>query len=582
MKKENEKIKYCKLFFWSLQYLKKYVVFFVLAILFRILFEAVSVMVLMLLQTFIDALGDETTEKILGKMPCYLAILVIVMIAAYILLKTFEMIYAEWGTKEVQLAVYNKTRDMGMHYINEVSIGEVLSLLSNNVISFYFLFSECLPKFVTVIISSLLAVIMLCIHQSFCLAGIVIASFFCVVFCNVWLRERIEKNGHENADATMEFNRNAYDIIEAAEEVRIFKAQDWSKKRLNQALEKSIDTNIKRFLLSSEKTSVFYICKMIAFFVYVYLCLLETRKGSQCLGKCIADFLYVNMAFSAIGNLDQVIVNQDKHIYNIQKVYDFMQQLKEERVTGTTRQIERGDIVFHNVTFAYKGKPVVLSQLDFTIKHGEKVALVGGSGEGKSTILKLLTGSYQVDSGEILIDGRQINEYDAKFLHQNMSIALQESYLFAMSIYENIQFGNLDAKEDEIYKAAQLAQADEFITKLPEGYHTVLNNHGDNLSGGERQRIILARCLLRNSKILLLDEITSSLDFLVEKRIIASLMNQNQTVLFCAHRLSVIKKADRVLVLDNGKIVEDGTYDELIRKNGYLGKLVSKGIVEND
>lgn len=582
MSEEKQKIQYCKLFFWSLQYLKKYTFFLVLAILFRIVFEAVSVMIPILIQSFIDAVGNGTSEQVLEKMPYYLVALVAVMIIAYMLLRTFEMIYGEWGTKEVQLAVYNKTRDIGMHYINEVSIGEVLSLLSNNVISMYFLYTESLPKIITVIISSMLAFLMLCLDGSFLLAGIVMGSFFCVIICNLLFRTRIERNGRENADAAMDFNRNAYDSIEAAEEVRIFHAQDWNRNKLILSLERTISANVRRFWLSSEKTSVFYICKMIATAVYVFLCILGARKGSSSLGKCIADFLYVNMAFSAIGNLDQVIVNLDKHIYDIQKVYDFMEQAQEEKITGTIRQIETGDISFQDVTFAYEGKPAVLKQISFIIRHGEKVALVGGSGEGKSTILKLLTGSYQADSGNILIDGRNRDEYDAKSLHQDMSIALQESYLFSMTIYENIRFGNLDATEEEIYKAAQLAQADEFIQKLPEGYQTVLQNHGDNLSGGERQRIILARCLLRKSKILLLDEITSSLDFSVEKRIISSINKLEQTVLFCAHRLPVIKKADRVLVLDNGKIVEDGTYQELIQKDGYLAKLVSKGIVVND
>lgn len=583
MKEQDEKIHYLKLYFWTFAYLKKYAWFIVLAVFFRMIFDAATIMVPKLIQVFIDSIGSRFSHKMNQNMPVYLGILVGIILISYMMFKTFEMIYAEWGTKEVQWAVYDKTRDMGVRYFDKAPVGEVLSLLSNNVISIYYLFSQYVPEMISIIISTLLALYMLCLSRSFILVGMVITSTFLVILCNVLAKGRIEKVGNEAADAAMKFNKNAYDSVEAVEEVRIFQATGWNKERVMKALDELLKRNTSMFLLGKGKSVMFYVCKLFTFGVYIFLCTTLVKAGRQSLGHCVADFIYLTMAFGSMERLEQMIITQDKHIYNVQKVYVFMEQKPESTQEGRKeKKIENGAIEFQKVSFGYSKEKTILNHVQFCIAPGEKVVLVGNSGEGKSTILKLLTACYPPTSGNVLIDGISIAEYEKEEIRNKLGIVLQDGYLFSMSIYDNIHFGNPEATKEEVQKAAFLAGAHEFIKELPDGYDTLLESRGERLSGGERQRILLARSILRKTKILLLDEVTANLDYALENKVITSLKQMKQTMIICAHRLSVIKKADRIMVLKDGEIVENGCYEELIQRNGYLANLISKGIVVDE
>ncbi len=230
-----------------------------------------------------------------------------------------------------------------------------------------------------------------------------------------------------------------------------------------------------------------------------------------------------------------------------------------------------GDVVFQDVTFGYREGQPILHEISFSAKVGETIALVGPTGAGKTTIINLLTRFYAIDQGKIMLDGVPIEQIPKEALRQQLGIVLQDAYLFADTIRENIRFGRLDATDDEVEEAARLANADLFIRKLPLGYATTLSLEGGNLSHGQRQLITIARAILANPSILILDEATSSVDTRTEVHLQEAMQRlmQGRTSFVIAHRLSTIRHADQILVIDGGRIVERGSHEQLMAKQGF-------------
>ena len=245
-----------------------------------------------------------------------------------------------------------------------------------------------------------------------------------------------------------------------------------------------------------------------------------------------------------------------------------------EEATTVLPEIQQG-IQYRGVGFAYEEKPV-LQDINIEVKRGQMVALVGQSGAGKSTLVDLLPRFYEVGSGEIRIDGQDIREFNRKSLRKQMGIVTQESVLFHDTVHANIAFGKADATRAEVEEAAKVANAHTFISKLPQGYDTVIGDRGTKLSGGERQRLTIARAILKNPPILILDEATSSLDTESEKLVQEALstLMKNRTSLVIAHRLSTIQDADHIVVMKEGRIVEEGTHQQLLSQDGVYRKLV--------
>ena len=256
------------------------------------------------------------------------------------------------------------------------------------------------------------------------------------------------------------------------------------------------------------------------------------------------------------------------------------------RIDQQYQMIEKvdGDIEFKNVTFRYGNRKPALEDVTFTIPKGQKVALVGASGSGKSTIAKLLLKYYEPEKGYITIDGVDINEYHNSSLRRAISYVPQNIELFSKSIYDNIRVSRQTATLDEVKEAAKKADAHEFIKKLPMQYYTYLEEAGNGLSGGEKQRIALARAFLKDNEFYIMDESTSNLDFVTENIIFDMIYNKfkNKTMLIVAHRLATVRNCDQIIVMDKGHIAEQGSHDELIKLQGQYYRLwqMQQGIYE--
>lgn len=291
----------------------------------------------------------------------------------------------------------------------------------------------------------------------------------------------------------------------------------------------------------------------------------------------VAFFLYINLCMKPILRLMVFTEMYQRGMAGYQRFHELMETPAEivDTSDAVAPQKIRGQITFDNVTFGYLDNTPVLKNFSLTIEPGQTVAFVGATGAGKTTLASLLLRFYEPQDGHILLDGIDINKYQQSYLRRHIGLLQQDVFLFSDSVNFNIAYGKQEATRDEIKQASQQAAADEFISKLPDGYATKVGERGVKLSGGQKQRIALARAFLKNPPVMVFDEATSALDTKTERRIQVSLdkLAANRTTLIIAHRLSTIMNADKIVVLENGSIAESGTHQELLAKNGVYKKL---------
>ncbi len=316
-----------------------------------------------------------------------------------------------------------------------------------------------------------------------------------------------------------------------------------------------------------------------SFFVF-YFGGADVIGGTMTIGELTQFTAYAAMLYGPLGWLTRLPRMLMRLTNSLERMYDILDEDVEvaEHETAIEKEIE-GTIRFENVTFGYRSYEPVLNKVSFEVKQGEMIGLVGASGSGKSTLINLIMRLYDVDDGCITVDGTDLRRFSKASLHKQIGVVLQETFLFTGSIYDNIRYAKPDATPAEIIQAAKMANAHEFIVRFPDGYDTYVGEHGYTLSGGERQRIAIARAILHRPRLLVLDEATSSLDTETEFQIQEALdrLTEGRTTFAIAHRLSTLRNADRIFVLDNHGIAEMGTHNELIRRKGvYYGLVMAQ------
>ena len=299
-------------------------------------------------------------------------------------------------------------------------------------------------------------------------------------------------------------------------------------------------------------------------------------KGNISVGIVFTFVLYMRNFTRPINEILNIFNTIQSALAGAERVFEVMDE-KPEMDSKDAKDVDvlKGRIVIKNMDFSYENDKKILKSASIDVKEGETVAIVGPTGAGKTTIINLLTKFYDIDSGEILIDGENIDNITRKSLRKNIAMVLQDTFLFSETVMENIRYGRLDATDDEVIKAAKLANIHHFIKQMPEGYDTLLSDGGSSLSQGQRQLLAIARAILSNSSILILDEATSSIDTKTEVEIQKAMLNlmEGRTTFVIAHRLSTIRNADQILVLNNGEIIERGTHEILLDRNGFYADL---------
>jgi ATP-binding cassette subfamily B protein len=300
--------------------------------------------------------------------------------------------------------------------------------------------------------------------------------------------------------------------------------------------------------------------------------------GTMTTGTLVQFSAYAWMLYGPLGWMTHLPRMITQMVTSLERISDVMDEepMIEYKENAIKHEI-RGDVEFKNASFGYKSYEPVLEKINLKVKKGEMIGLVGASGTGKSTMINLIMHLYEVDDGELLIDGHNINDLDIDSYHTQLGVVLQETFLFSGSILNNIRFAKPKATEEEVIRAAKMANAHDFICKTPDGYNTYVGEHGHNLSGGECQRIAIARAILNDPKLLILDEATSSLDteseYLIQKAL--ERLTAGRTTFAIAHRLSTLHGANRLVVIDGHQIAEIGTHNELMEKKGIYYKLVT-------
>lgn len=316
-----------------------------------------------------------------------------------------------------------------------------------------------------------------------------------------------------------------------------------------------------------------------SFFV-IYFGGLDVMEGEMTPGQLMQFVSYAGMLYGPLGFITRLPRMLMRLTTSLERIYDILDEESDvsERQEAKEHAI-KGEVTFSDVTFGYHSYLPVLEGVNFTVQPGEMIGLVGSSGAGKSTVINLLMRLYDVDDGQILLDGIDLRDITKDSLHHQIGVVLQETFLFSGSIFNNIRFAKPEATYEEVVQAAKMANAHEFITKFPDGYDTYVGEHGYTLSGGERQRIAIARAILHDPRLLILDEATSSLDTETEYQIQQALerLTKDRTTFAIAHRLSTLRNADRIIVIDRHKVAEIGTHNELMRQKGiYYGLVMAQ------
>lgn len=376
----------------------------------------------------------------------------------------------------------------------------------------------------------------------------------------------------------MEYNRKLYDSFTAMSELRAQSAESWDFARFEQKQNEMNGTHYRFMLFNTLR----WLFRSMAIYAGALVMMIAGARliqtGELTIGAFIAFTFYYSRVMLDMTSLLRNMIEQRMAIAQAERVYRFMleQPAVEEPDNPVQLPAVSGELRFEHVCFQYDRGERILDGFQLTVRPGERIALVGQSGGGKSTLMKLIGRFYDPTDGVIKLDGVPISRLSFKQLREQIGIVFQETYLYGGSIRENIRFGNPEATDEQVEAAAEAAYAHDFIMSFPEGYETRVGERGVKLSGGQKQRIAIARMLIKNPTVVLLDEAMSALDNASEREVKLALQRllAGKTVIAIAHRLSTIEDYDRIAVLDGGRIAEIGSYEELMRRRGLLVELV--------
>ncbi len=502
-----------------------------------------------------------------------LTIVVVLYITSAVFSYLQSYLLIEISTKisyDLRERLMEKITHLPMDSFDENKRGDILSRITNDVDSLQNGITQAFLQMLTAIITIVgVFLMMLTINIWMTLATIVLIpiAFLVIRFItkhsqSYFLKQLVFKG---SLNAQIEETFSGHDII------RAFNQEDESIEKFNQDNDMWFEQEWKSQFFSSLNGPLMNFISNFAYVAIAVLGAVFVLQKAIAVGDILAFFQYVQNFTRPIQQITRVMNLIQTAMAASERIFEFLDFEDEENPSTKAIEEIRDEITFENVSFGYTPNEKIIKNLSFTVKKGQKIAIIGETGAGKTTIVKLLMRFYDIDSGEIKIDGVNIDEYDKHSLRSLIGMVLQDSWLFSDTIANNIRYGNLDATDDEVIDASKQVYSDNFIKQLPEGYESVLNEDSDNISHGQKQLLTIARTILSKKEVLILDEATSSVDTRTEKLIQRAMdkLMENRTSFIIAHRLSTIKNADKIIVIENGEIIESGTHEELLAQKGY-------------
>lgn len=480
-------------------------------------------------------------------------------------------------TLELRKKVNRKMEKLPLKYFDKKSHGEVLSLITNDIDKISQNLSYALTETVTCIIAVLgMLIMMFSINVTMTLAIIIILPICMILTAKIASKGQkyftLRQEGLAKVDTKVEEMLRNHNIV------KVFNSEDKILKEFNKENEMLADSTWKSNFIGGIMHPIMMLIGNLSYVVIAFLGGLFVIQGKITVGNIQSFITYAKNFTNPIGSLASIMTELESMIAASERVEDYLSEEEEKKVENPVPLNNvQGNITFDHVKFGYDENKIIIKDFTAHIESGKKIAIVGPTGSGKTTLVKLLMRFYDVNSGNILIDGINIKDVERASLRKNIGMVLQDTWLYSGTIMENIRYGRLDATDDEVITSTKEAQVHHFIQTLPDSYNLEINEETSNISEGQKQLLTIARAILKNPKILILDEATSSVDTRTEELIQKAMdtLMKGRTSFIIAHRLSTIKNADLILVLKDGDIIEQGTHEELLKKNGLYKSLYS-------
>ena len=480
-------------------------------------------------------------------------------------------------TLELRKKVNRKMEKLPLKYFDKKSHGEVLSLITNDIDKISQNLSNTLTETVTCIIAVLgMLIMMFSINVTMTLAIIIILPI-CMILTAI-IASKGQKYFTLRQEGLAKVDTKVEEMLRNHNIVKVFNSEDKILKEFNKENDLLADSTWKSNFIGGIMHPIMMLIGNLSYVVIAFLGGLFVIQGKITVGNIQSFITYANNFTNPIGSLASIMTELESMIAASERVEDYLSEEEEKKVENPVPLNNvQGNITFDHVKFGYDENKIIIKDFTAHIESGKKIAIVGPTGSGKTTLVKLLMRFYDVNSGNILIDGINIKDVERTSLRKNIGMVLQDTWLYSGTIMENIRYGRLDATDDEVITSAKEAQVHHFIQTLPDSYNLEINEETNNISEGQKQLLTIARAILKNPKILILDEATSSVDTRTEELIQKAMdtLMKGRTSFIIAHRLSTIKNADLILVLKDGDIIEQGTHEELLKKNGLYKSLYS-------
>ena len=473
--------------------------------------------------------------------------------------------------------ISGKMNRLPMKYYESRTYGEVLSRITNDVDTLQQGLNQSITQLITSVTTLIgVFIMMLSINVWMTLCALLILP--CSMFIISKVMKRSQKYFRQQQKYLGDVNGQVEEVYAGQNIVKAFNKEDAVMATFEETNKKLYESGWKSQFFSGMMMPIMQFVGNIGYVMVALLGGFMTIKGAIEVGDIQSFFQYIRNFTQPVQQIAQVTNMMQSAAAASERVFEFLEEEEEEQTVEHPVTLENGvegHVTFEHVSFGYRPDQIIIKDFSEQVQPGQKIAVVGPTGAGKTTLVKLLMRFYDVNSGRILIDGHDIREFDRRNLRECFGMVLQDTWLFNGTIMENIRYGRLDANDEEVIAAAKAAHAHRFIQTLPEGYNTVLNEEASNVSQGQKQLLTIARAILADNRLLILDEATSSVDTRTEERIQKAMDNlmKGRTSFVIAHRLSTIKDADVILVMKDGDIIEQGNHEELLAMNGFYANL---------